>query len=214
MMTRVPVRFSSGTAEALKWLALAAMTVDHVNTFLTGRAHPALFAVGRVAFPIFALVLACNLTRPGIDHARLLRRLVFFGLLAAGPFVVMTGHWLPLNVMFTFAVAMAVIALWQRGQDVAAVVVFLAGSLFVDYQWTGVALIVAGWSYFRTGRATAAAATLAALVGLAWPNGSFWALAALPVIAAVEMTAPCVPRLRWAFYAYYPAHLALLALLA
>ena len=57
-MTRARVRFSNGTAEALKWRALAAMTVDHVNTFLTGRAHPALFAIGRIAFPIFALVLA------------------------------------------------------------------------------------------------------------------------------------------------------------
>lgn len=213
-MTRVAVRFSNGTAEALKWLALAAMTVDHVNTFLTGRAHPALFAIGRVAFPIFALVLACNLTRPGIDHARTIRRLLFFGLLAAGPFYVMTGHWLPANVMFTFAVAVGVIALWQRGRDVAAVVLFLVGGLFVDYQWTGVALIVAGWAYFRTGTRTAAAATLVALVGLAWPNGTFWALAALPVIAAVEMVSPHVPRLRWAFYAYYPAHLVLLALVA
>lgn len=44
-------------------------------------------------------------------------------------------------------------------------------------------------------------------------RGHLWALAALPVVFAVEILAPHVPRLRWAFYAYYPLHLTALALL-
>lgn len=207
------LRFSSGSAEALKWLALVAMTLDHVNTFALDRAHPALYAIGRIAFPLFALVLASNLARPGVDLWRVCRRLAGFGFIALLPFVLLQ-HALPLNVMFTFALAVAVIALWTRSQHSAAVVLFVAGSLFVDYQWAGVTLILAGWAYFRTGRATAAGLALVALVALAWPNGNLWAVTALPVALAGEAVAPHVPRLRWAFYAYYPAHLVVLALMA
>lgn len=35
----------------------------------------------------------------------------------------------------------------------------------------------------------------------------FWALAALPVVAAAAHVDVRLPRLRWAFYAYYPLHL-------
>ena len=58
------------------------------------------------------------------------------------------------------------------------------------------------------------AASLAALVSLYLANGNLWALGALPVIAAVQGYAPHVPRLRWAFYAFYPAHFVVLAVLA
>jgi len=211
MMTAV--RFSSGSAEALKWLALLAMTLDHVNTFALDRAHPALYAIGRVAFPLFALVLAGNLARPGIDLVRIALRLVAFGAIAAVPFA-MLGHALPLNVMFTFAAATLAIAAWQRGQRSVAIAVIVLAGFGVDYNWPGLLLIVAAWAYFRTGTRTAAALAFGALASLAWPNGNLWALAALPVAIAVEAIAPHVPRLRWAFYAYYPAHLALLVVAA
>lgn len=206
-------RFSSGSAEALKWLALTAMTLDHVNTFALDRAHPALYVIGRVAFPLFAIVLASNLARPGIDLARISARLLAFGAIAAVPFL-MLRHAFPLNVMFTFAAATLAIAAWQAGHRSASIAAIAIAGLVVDYHWPGLLLIVSAWAYFRAGTRTAAAMTFAALVALAWPNGNLWALAALPVALAIEAIAPHVPRLRWAFYAYYPAHLALLALLA
>ena len=213
VLLSVPLQFATGTAEALKWLALAAMTLDHINTFALDRAHPALYAIGRIAFPVFALVLANNLARPGIDYGRVCRRLLAFGVIAHGAFVLLDAAF-PLNVMFTFAAAAAVIAAWIRGWTAVAVGLFAVAGLFVDYQWPGLALIVAAWAYFRTGSRTAAAATLGALVSLAWPNGTLWALAALPVVFAAQLAAPNLPRLRWAFYAYYPAHLAALAVLS
>lgn len=206
-------RLAPGSAEALKWLALAAMTADHANTFLLGNAYPALYALGRVAFPMFALVLASNLARPGIDLGRICRRLLAFGVVAAFPFALL-GHSFPLNVMFSFAVATLAIALWSRGQRAVSSIVLALAGFVVDYHWPGLLLIVAAWAYFRTGRATAAVAILGALASLAWPNGNLWALAALPVVLLAEAAALHVPRLRWAFYAYYPAHLVALALLA
>ena len=40
---------SSGTLEALKWLALLLMTLDHVNKHLLHASVPELFAAGRLA---------------------------------------------------------------------------------------------------------------------------------------------------------------------
>jgi hypothetical protein len=41
-------------------------------------------------------------------------------------------------------------------------------------------------------------------------NRNFWALAAIPLILAATQVRLTVPRTRFAFYVYYPAHLAAL----
>nr|WEG85486.1 trbP [Escherichia coli] len=56
---------ADGTIEALKWLALLAMTGDHVNKYLFNGTLPYLFEAGRLALPLFVFVLAYNLARPG-----------------------------------------------------------------------------------------------------------------------------------------------------
>lgn len=71
------------------------MTVDHVNKYLFNGTHPAAFAVGRSALPIFALMLAYNLARPitlerGV-YQRTASRLLAFGLLATPANVALSG---------------------------------------------------------------------------------------------------------------------------
>jgi len=207
------LRLTSGSVEALKWLALVLMTGDHVNSFLLDRSVPILYDLGRLAFPLFAVVLAYNLARPGADYWRATRRLVLVGLVATWPYTVVTGHVLQLNVLFTFAVAAAAMALWSRSHLASlALVIGLAG--FVDYEWYGVGLVLAAWWFFRSQSAIAAAATVGACASLVLVNGNAWALAALPLVIVASHSAPDVPRLRWAFYGFYPVHLAVLALLA
>ena len=201
------------STEALKWIALGLMVIDHVNTFLLDRSVPAMYAVGRIAFPIFAIVLAWNLARPGIQLARLSGRLLGFGFLAAIPLSAL-GMPMPLNVMFTFAAAVLVLALWDAGWRKSAVAAFFVLGILVDYGWPGLSLILAVRWWFLAGTPASLAASLAALVSLYLANGNLWALGALPVIAAVQGYAPHVPRLRWAFYAFYPAHFVVLAVLA
>ena len=70
---------SSGAVEALNWVALASMLVDHANRVFFGYASPWMLPVGRIAMPVFALVVAYNLARPGVRVERLLSRLVLFG---------------------------------------------------------------------------------------------------------------------------------------
>ena len=65
-MTAPALMLSSGTLEALKWLALLLMTLDHVNKHLLHASVPELFAAGRLTLPLFGFVLGYNLARPGV----------------------------------------------------------------------------------------------------------------------------------------------------
>jgi len=183
---------TSSARELLKWLAVILMTGDHVAKVIYGGYVPGLSEAGRVAFPLFALVMAYNLAQPDADVGKSVRRL-------------------PLNILLTFALcAGAVYAACQRRWVVLA---FTAAvfPLFVDYQWAGVGFVLLAWLGFRTGRPLL---TLAAFAPLCAFNGSLWALAAVPVVGWLSHATWPVPRGRWAFYGYYVAHLACIGLLA
>jgi len=208
-----------GTLEALKWLALVSMTVDHINTYLFDRAYAPMYAFGRLAMPIFGFVLAYNLARPGVlsggAGTRILKRLLIFGLLAA-PFeaALLTRPvpgW-PLNIMFTLLVATAVIACLggPKERPGLAAIVFLSGGVFVDYWWFGVAYCVCAWWYCRKNDSRQLALWVLAAAALFVVNGNVWAVAAIPLILLLARVPIALPRLRYAFYAYYPAHLAAL----
>lgn len=76
-----------------------------------------------------------------------------------------------------------------------------------------VALGLASWWFFKRPSWASAAAVVLACASLWIPNGNGWALAALPLIVVASRLDLRVPRLKWAFYAFYPAHLAALWLI-
>lgn len=199
---------SSGARESLKWLALLSMTGDHVAKVVFGGYVPVVSELGRIAFPLFALVMACNLAQPGADLGKSIRRLGVWGLVAQPLHVLAFGHWLPLNILLTFCLAaVAVHALVNNRQ----LLLLVAGGLlpfFVDYQWAGVAFVMLGWIAFRHRKYWLLAFGFG---GLCWFNGNGWALLAIPLALAVARVQWRLPRWRWAFYVYYVAHLAVLA---
>jgi hypothetical protein len=91
-----------------------------------------------------------------------------------------------------------------------ALVLFLVGGALVEFWWPGIALCVAAWSYCRNPRALALGLWIAATASLYLINRNLWALAAFPLIFYAPHAHWRVPRIRWAFYGYYPAHLAAL----
>jgi len=206
-----------GTLEALKWIALALMLLDHVNTFLYDRTLPGAYQAGRWVAPVFAFVLAYNLARPGAlqrgAHQRTMKRLAVFGVLASPPFMALIDHWWPLNILFLLLTATAVIYGLERGDGAGiaiAGVSFCIGGLLAEYHYPGVAMVVAAWAYCRqpTGRHFAAWVLFTASLVLL--NNNLWALTAVPTLLLATHIDLRVPRLRWAFYAFYPAHLAAL----
>jgi hypothetical protein len=211
---------AAGTLEALKWLGLVLMSVDHVNKYLFNGTNAAAFAMGRLALPVFAFVLAYNLARAGIlargVYLRTAIRLLVFGLLATPPFIALgglIGGVYPLNIMFTLLVATAVIFLVDSGRMVTAILVFAAGGVLVEFWWPALGLCVAMWLFAQSPNRSNLLLVIACCAGLQVVNGNAWALAALPIILSASYWKLTARRWRWLFYAYYPAHLTALWLL-
>ncbi|CAH2708371.1 Conjugal transfer protein [Xanthomonas campestris pv. nigromaculans] len=220
---------TSSGREFLKWIALICMTCDHVATILYGGYVPVLSQLGRIAFPVFALVMAYNLAQPRADYRKSVSRLAIWGLIAQPVHAWAFGAWWPLNVLLTFCLAACLVWAVDRRQWPLAAFLGLLAPVFVDYQWTGVWLVLASWHWFKGhGRLVNIFAwydtstTLAhvripvllaaAMILMCLYNGNAWALLAIPLME-VGYRNWKLPRLRWAFYVYYVSHLAVLSLL-
>ena len=207
-----------GTLESLKWLAVALMTVDHINLQLLYSKYPIMYAMGRVSLPLFVFVLAYNLARPEAKAngaaVRVLGRLLPVALISSLPYMELnleTFGWRPLNVLFTLAAGTAIVALIEhptRRRLIAAVLLYAASGALVDYGWIGVGLFVCCWHLFRSPSLFWAGCTLIFLLLLGCINHNQWALMVLPVIGLAFMCRLNVPRVRNALYYYYPLHLA------
>lgn len=197
----------------LKLYAITAMVLDHVDTGLLDGAAGFHATWGRTVFPVFAFILAFNLERAP-DPWHLLRsvapRMTVAGLLAM-PFAAYLWPAAPLNVMFTLALATVVVALARLGMVVPAVVVALALGGFVDYGWFGIAFIALGVWLRSVGLLEPVGFPLVMAALLLPINGSWWAVAAVPLLAGALHFAGDAPRLKWLFYAFYPLHLVALA---
>lgn len=206
-----------GALEVLKLAALVAMVVDHVNKYALDRAYPAMEHVGRLSFPLFALVVAANLRWNTADPQRYFVRLAVWGVASQAVYTWATGHT-DLNILLTLGIGVQfVLAVEALRQHVSAVgvlwlAVVIGASLACDYRLTGPLLVVLFYEWFaRPGLLTA----FLVVLGVAALNASLLfvsaALASLVVAAAVAWWAPRVPRLtRHWFYPFYPAHLALI----
>ena len=224
----LPFGWSDGALELLKWVALGSMFVDHIGRHWLG--HPQdgwVFAAGRVAFPLFALVLGLNLARSGDRPARAARtaiRLAAWCAVSVLPSIWARGDPMVVNVLGTLGLGAAVCwALDARAPLAARLAVSLAAAAaasFVEFGVTGVFLAPA--VYLAATRRDPGCAALAAvlLAAVAWLNASFGGLpAALGTLAGVLLGAVLarvplrVPRAQWLFYAIYPLHLAVIGAL-
>ncbi|HEL3812256.1 TPA: conjugal transfer protein [Stenotrophomonas maltophilia] len=205
--TRDP-SLSSGARELLKWLALLTMTGDHVAKVVYGGYLPVVSELGRIAFPLFALVMACNLAQPGADLRKSIRRLALWGLIAQPLHALAFGSWLPLNILLTFALAAVAVHALASNRPLLLLLAAGVAPMLMDYQWAGVGSVLLGWIAFRH---RAWWLLLVALGAVCWANHNGWALLAIPVVLAAARVPWRLPRWRWAFYGYYVGHLAVLA---
>lgn len=223
-----PLGFADGQLEALKWAGMGAMFCDHIGRHLLGMPHESwAFVAGRLAFPLFALVLALNLAREGDRAARCARvtgRLFAWGAVSVLPSIWARGDPAMLNVLFTLGLGAALCWMLESPAHVAwralACVAIAAASWFVEFGTGGVFLVAAGYLY-ATQRGGGLAAVVALLVlATGWLNAIFggWpaffgTLASLPAAWLARHLPLRVPRWQLLFYAIYPAHLALIGAL-
>lgn len=199
--------------EAVKWLALISMVIDHTNKYLFNGTLPYMFEIGRLALPLFLLVFAYNLRRPNINHNRLAKRLFIFAAVSTVPYMLLGGlkwFWWPLNVFATFIAVLIVVTFLKRKTIQSyflALVFFLVLGAFVEYWWVGVAIGVFAWLYFLKGSPIYLALLITSVFCLSYINENHWAMAALPIFYLCMFNKIEIPRLKYFFYVFYPLHL-------
>ena len=208
---------ASGALEVLKLAGLVAMVADHANKYALQGAYPMMEHIGRLSFPLFALVIATNLRWNTADPQRYFLRLAVWGMVSQIIYTWATGR-ADLNILLTLAIGvqlvLAVEALRQHSSVVGVLwlIVVIVATLSCDYRLTGPLLVALFHEWFaRPGPYTA----LLAILGVAALNASLLfapaALASLLVAGAVAWWRPSLPRLtRYWFYPFYPTHLAVI----
>ena len=211
-----PIRLSTGQQEVLRWVALAAMVIDHVGViFVPPEWSPAFRAVGRIAWPLFAMLLAYNVATRGVDPRRYLTRLAVFALLAQLPHTLAFG-WVSISIMGTLFLGALSLSLVTRriSNPIVAVLLglsVLVGANYVEYGLQGILLVVAAWWAFKENSVPAWVIAVVA-VGFVnvpsrlWPYG----LLALPVAFAVVRLPFGLPRSGLLPWMFYPGHLLVL----
>jgi hypothetical protein len=224
-----PTGFSDGQLEALKWIALASMFLDHFGRHLLGYGQDTwVFALGRIAFPLFALVFALNLAREGDRAARAARtakRLAIWCAVAVLPSVWARGEPTLVNVLGTLGLGAALcwtIASSARlGWRLAASLAIAVASRWVEFGLPGVFLVPAIYLWCTQRQPEQALLALVLFSLTVWLNTSFggWpallgTLSVVPIAWGVRRLLVSPPRLQFAFYLVYPLHLLLIGALS
>ena len=215
-----------GRREELKWLAAILMVVDHVNGYLLGSAYLVMYELGRLAYPLFAMILAYNLASAGAATLRrVLRKLLLFGVIAQ-PFTMLLRYptlsgeftqaavWWQGNILFTFAIGVAFALVIGRHRPFTplqlggSILLAVAGGALVDFRWAGIGYFVSAYYLFVERRTNALIAFILANIALAFENLSLASFLALPILIAATSGKGALRRRPGLFYAFYPLHLA------
>lgn len=208
-----------------KWSAVALMAANHLCLALPAPWPTVGHAVGRPCLALFAVVLASRLAERPEQRVRAAAvRLLVWGVVAQLPYLLLVGGVaLRLNVLFTLAMGVGGFWLWRDKRFAwlaAAALGAAAINPWLDGGALGAAAVSMAAALTERGRRTEAglaAATLVAAANLLADPSRAWAaaavFAALPILW-LSQRLPRAPRLPgWLFYAFYPAHLALIWLI-
>ena len=112
-------QLSPAALDMVKLLALLAMIIDHINTVFLSPALPVMYALGRMAFPLFTLIWAMNVQRIPERLQKRASRLWIWAVITQPVFSLAFWHhqpWWALNILFVFAGVTQLIALqYQHG---------------------------------------------------------------------------------------------------
>ena len=211
------------TGNALKIIAAAAMLLDHVGLMFFP-ANALLRIIGRLAFPIFAFMIAegCKYTR---NRLRYFLQLCGLALGCQIVYFIADGS-MYLSVLFTFSLAVLTIFALQYCKakpsalpillfvTAVAAVYVLNQVLEIDYGFFGCMLpvFVAAFHNTRYDKPLLSILMLALGLVLLWLSLGglqLYALAAVPLLLCYSGQRGKV-KMKYFFYIFYPAHLALL----
>ncbi len=208
------------TSSQLKWIAIVAMTIDHIGAIL----FPQLIflrIIGRIAFPIF-----CFLIVEGIHYTKNLEqymlRLGCFAILSQVPFnYAFSGVFLDterLNVFFTLFFAVFIIYVLCKIEYTSIKLIFLTIMILliewfasgIDYGSLGVMTII----IMYITRKNLGYMFIAILIINAFGYSGIQGFAAFACIPILLYNGKKGSDMKKFFYCYYPIHLIVLSLIA
>lgn len=217
-----PLPLFSGSA--LKIIAVVSMVIDHCAYYLMDvntMAYEVMRCFGRIAFPVFAFLVA-----EGFAHTRNRMRyflsLLLFAAVSEVPWYLLNGADGTHNVMFTLALGVAALAAFERlrGHRALAIAAILLAALLaevsgLDYGWRGIVVILV-LHLFRSKKYSQSARLLQ--LAFAFPflshYGTIGTLLACSVILLYDGTRGIIHGkvAKYGFYAIYPVHLVIIKL--
>lgn len=193
--------------EAIKWFGLVCMLQEHVLRFVWDVYPLWSYALGRLAFPLFAIALCRAVdTR---SELIVIRRLLVWALISQALRIAFDLEPQPFNVLFTFALGLGAASLWWLGGKwviVAAGCVALG--VFTEYGMAGVLFVVSLRIFLVQWNA---AALLLALTALFISQQAYMPLVAFIVAPVLARSFADVPRARGVFYWTYALQWPLIA---
>ena len=216
--------------DCLKVIALLTMTIDHIGSILIPTCD-FLRLIGRTSFPIFAFLIAFHLSKHNLFQ-KYLKRLFIFSILTTiilMPFIPI----FPLNILWTFSLAL--IALYgiqyiQKRHKAetflkyisTCFIIYIGGilSILTDYPLFGFFYILTLYNWLKTKRFLWCELSLILSflmnINLGITAGVISLLTTFLLIIQKIPPKNAIRFLKpwWIFYAYYPAHLIILYVLA
>ena len=212
------------SGSALKIIAVLSMVTDHCAYYLLDGntwAYEVMRCFGRVAFPVFAFLVA-----EGFAHTRNRMRyflsLLLFAVISEVPWYLLNGADGTHNVMFTLALGVAALAVFERLQKhgalaiAAILLVALSAKISgLDYGWHGIVEILV-FHLFRSKKYCQSTRLLQ--LAFAFPfmshYGIIGALLACFIIFLYNGTRGIIHGkvAKYGFYAIYPVHLIIIKL--
>ena len=211
------------SGSALKIIAVVSMVIDHCAYYLMDgntMAYDVMRCFGRIAFPVFAFLVA-----EGFAHTRNRMRyfisLLLFAAVSEVPWYLLNGADGTHNVMFTLALGVLALATFERLREHRILCCFfilltawLATWLGTDYEWRGVLLIVVSYLFgiirsMNTPIILRRMMQLLFVFPLMMHYGIIGALLACAVIFLYDGTRGFIHGnvAKYGFYAFYPVHL-------
>lgn len=204
------------SGSALKVIALVSMLADHSAYYLLEHEttlYEAMRSFGRIAFPVFAFLIA-----EGFSHTRNRLRyfltLLGFAVASEVPWLLLNGADGTHNVMFTLALGVGALAIFGKYHQrkfvcfcMIAMIAIFATCLGTDYEWRGISLIVICYM-MREHRPL----LLLFVLPLMIYYGMVGAIMAVIVLSLYDGTRGFIQgsTAKYGFYAFYPVHLLLL----
>ena len=209
------------SGNALKVIAIISMVVDHFAYYLMEEGtmlYEVMRCFGRIAFPVFAFLIAEGF-RYTRNRMRYFLQLLIFAIISEIPWYLLNGADGTHNVMFTLALGVVALATFEKLKKdgtlcccVILLIAFIAIWSGVDYEWRGILVIVIFYLFGTSGKISFPFSRMMQLL-CAFPlmmyYGIVGALLACMVLFMYDGARGFIQGkvAKYGFYSFYPVHL-------